>query len=494
MIGTPQALYRKESPGSPPRSCSVTRSGGDGRARAGPASPTTPMSPRCRARRPLADVPGNAAFLRGRSEQEEAGATQALGSHVRETRRAIDALRDRPVWRAYGTTTRRYRLCRDWVGGDPERFKRLLTEQLSPADLLGVSPWRLRRTGVRAVHRRRAVGGTGDEVKELTEPATGEPLAKVAIAGEADVDRAVEAAEPRTTATGAGAADRRSRSCTRSRRARREPQGADRARGAQRRQGDLLRQGGALPGRRELPLLRLGDRLDRRPLEPDRGSLLFYSQKEPVGVAGQIVPWNYPLMMATWKLAPALAAGCAVVLKPDPATPLTALRIAELAAEVGFPPGASTSSPADGDDEGATSSATPGSTRSPSPARRRPAADHAARLRAIKRVRLELGGKSPNLVFADADLAGAVPSAVWSIYFSAGQSCEARSRVLVEAAVIRRLRREVLRGGGRLKVGDPLDPETQIGSLISPAHRDKVHGFVETAGRRARSSARRRAG
>ena len=106
---------------------------------------------------------------------------------------------------------------------------------------------------------------------------------------------------------------------------------------------------------------------------PIGGSLLFYSLKEPVGVAGQIVPWNYPLMMSTWKLAPALAAGCSVVLKPDPQTPLTAIRLAELAAEVGFPAGMINSCPATARRRARIWSATPESTRSPSPARRRPA-------------------------------------------------------------------------------------------------------------------------
>jgi acyl-CoA reductase-like NAD-dependent aldehyde dehydrogenase len=210
------------------------------------------------------------------------------------------------------------------------------------------------------------------------------------------------------------------------------------------------------------------------------GSLLFYSLKEPVGVAGQIVPWNYPLMMTTWKLAPALAAGCAVVLKPDSATPLTALRLGELAAEVGFPPGAVNIAPGPGTTTGAYLVRHPGvdkiaftgSTETGGEIMRLASSP-------IKRITLELGGKSPNLVFADANLADAIPSSVWSIYYSAGQSCEARSRVLVEQSIYDDFVSEFSAKTEQLRLGDPLDPETQVGSLISTAHRDKVHGLVE---------------
>jgi aldehyde dehydrogenase (NAD+)/betaine-aldehyde dehydrogenase len=213
---------------------------------------------------------------------------------------------------------------------------------------------------------------------------------------------------------------------------------------------------------------------------PIGGSLLFYSLKEPVGVAAQIVPWNYPLTMATWKLAPALAAGCSVVLKPDPQTPLTALRLAELAAEVGFPAGVINIVPGDGPTTGAYLVSHPGVDKVAFTGSTRTGAE-IMRLAAepLKRVTLELGGKSPNLVFADANLADALPSTAWAIYYAAGQSCEARSRVLVE----RPLYDEFVAGLGdlaaRVKVGDPLDAETQMGSLISGAHRDRVHGFVE---------------
>jgi aldehyde dehydrogenase (NAD+)/betaine-aldehyde dehydrogenase len=213
---------------------------------------------------------------------------------------------------------------------------------------------------------------------------------------------------------------------------------------------------------------------------PIGGSLLFYSLKEPVGVVGQIVPWNYPLLMTVWKLSPALAAGCGVVLKPDAKTPLTALRLAELAAEVGFPAGAVNVVPGDGPNTGAHLVSHPGvdkvaftgSTATGSEIMRLAAPT-------LKRVNLELGGKSPNIVFADADLDDAIPSSVWAIYYSAGQSCEARSRLLVEKSVYDDVVAQFSEKAGAVKMGDPLDPETQVGSLISPEHRERVHGFVE---------------
>jgi acyl-CoA reductase-like NAD-dependent aldehyde dehydrogenase len=186
-------------------------------------------------------------------------------------------------------------------------------------------------------------------------------------------------------------------------------------------------------------------------------------------------------MMSTWKLAPALAAGCAVVLKPDPATPLSALRVAELAAEVGFPEGVLNVVPGEGPTTGAHLVRHPdvdkiaftGSTQTGGEIMRLAA-------ETVKRISLELGGKSPSVVFADADLADAVPSSVWSILYSAGQSCEARSRLLVERAVYDDVVSAFTDKVRAVKVGDPLDPETQMGSLISRNHRDKVHAFVET--------------
>jgi aldehyde dehydrogenase (NAD+)/betaine-aldehyde dehydrogenase len=322
------------------------------------------------------------------------------------------------------------------------------------------------------------------ETRELAEPATGAPLARAAMAGEADVDRAVAAARAALDgAWGKTPATERSRllhaladavAANRKELAELESRNVGKAISSVK--AELA---GAVENFRYMAAAT--STIQGR-ANPVGGSLLFYSLKEPVGVAAQIVPWNYPLLMTTWKLAPALAAGCAVVLKPDPQTPLSALRLAELAAEVGFPAGAINVVPGDGPTTGSylvrhrgvDKVAFTGSTRT---------GGEIMRLCSdpIKRLTLELGGKSPNLIFADADLDSAIPSAVWSITYSAGQSCEARSRVLVERSAYDDVVARLAEAMQRVKLGDPLDPETQVGSLISAAHRDRVHGFVDAA-------------
>src|SRR5207253_4360131 len=327
-----------------------------------------------------------------------------------------------------------------------------------------------------------AEAAAGD-IRELIEPATGEPLARVASAAEEDVDRAVEAAQAALAGDwGKTPPTERSRllhaladaiHANRKELAELEARNVGKAISSVKAE---LAQGVENFRFYASAIASIAGRSN-----PVGGSLLFYSLKEPVGVVGQIVPWNYPLMMTTWKLAPALAAGCSVVLKPDSATPLSALRMAELATEAGFPPGTINGVPGPGPIVGAHLVRHPGvekvaftgSTATGGEIMRL-ASD------GIKRLILELGGKSPNLVFADAELDDAVPSSVWSIYYSAGQSCEARSRVLVEAPLYDDFVAKFSELADGLKVGDPLDPETQIGSLISSEHRDRVHGYVET--------------
>jgi acyl-CoA reductase-like NAD-dependent aldehyde dehydrogenase len=323
--------------------------------------------------------------------------------------------------------------------------------------------------------------GSG-EVVELVEPATGELLAKAAMAGEADVDRAVEAARAALEGPwGKTPPNERSRllhALADAIVANRKELAELEARNVGKAISSVKAELSQAVENFRFYASAIGSIAGRS--NPVGGSLLFYSLKEPVGVAGQIVPWNYPLMMATWKLAPALAAGCTVVLKADPKTPLTALRIGELATEVGFPPGAVNIVAGDGPTTGAYLVRHPGVDKVAFTGSTKTGGE-IMRLASepIKRITLELGGKSPNIVFADADLADAIPSAVWSIYNSAGQSCEARSRVLVERSVYDEFVTSFSQGAERLKVGDPLDAETQVGSLISSEHRDRVHGYVE---------------
>jgi acyl-CoA reductase-like NAD-dependent aldehyde dehydrogenase len=205
-----------------------------------------------------------------------------------------------------------------------------------------------------------------------------------------------------------------------------------------------------------------------------------WTVREPLGVVGLIVPWNFPLTIACWKLGPALAAGNTVVLKPAELTPLTALRFGSLCLEAGLPEGVVNVVVGPGSSCGARLVEHPdvakiaftGSTE----VGRTIAAGAAA---TIKRVTLELGGKSPNLVFADADLEAAAAAAPGAVFGNAGQDCCARSRILVQASALDQFM-GYLEGAVRgLRVGDPLDPETQMGPLISRGQRASVSSFLE---------------
>jgi aldehyde dehydrogenase (NAD+) len=209
-------------------------------------------------------------------------------------------------------------------------------------------------------------------------------------------------------------------------------------------------------------------------------AVVSYTLREPIGVVGAIIPWNYPLMMAAWKVAPALAAGNTLVLKPASATPLTALALGDLALEAGIPPGVLNVVTGPGGEVGEAIATHPGIDKvafTGETGTGRRIAELAAQ--SLKRVSLELGGKSPNVVFADADLEAAVLGSVWAIYYSAGQSCEARSRILVEDAAYDAFAAAFSERARALRVGDPLDPATKIGSLISREHAARVRGYVE---------------
>ena len=217
---------------------------------------------------------------------------------------------------------------------------------------------------------------------------------------------------------------------------------------------------------------------------PVPGPFLNYTLREPVGVVGAIIPWNFPLSMAAWKVAPALACGNAVVLKPAEQTPLTALRFGELAAEAGFPPGVLNVVPGFGETAGAALVRHPGvdaisftgSTEVGRTVMRAAAAT-------LKKVSLELGGKSPNVVFSDADLRGAVKGASMGVFYGKGEVCAAGSRILVQRDVHDEFVEGLKTLAGKARVGDPMAPTTRLGAIVSAEQLDRVMGYVE-AGRR----------
>ena len=205
-----------------------------------------------------------------------------------------------------------------------------------------------------------------------------------------------------------------------------------------------------------------------------------YTRKEPVGVAGQIIPWNFPLLMAAWKIAPALAAGCTVVLKPAEQTPLTALRLGELALEAGLPEGVLNVITGDGD-TGAALVDHPGVDKiafTGSTVVGREIGGKAGK--ALKRVTLELGGKSPNIILPDADLEQAVKGAYQAIYYNAGQACNAGSRLFVHADQYDDVMSGLIEAAGKARIGPGLDPSTQIGPLISAEQEERVRGYIES--------------
>ena len=224
-------------------------------------------------------------------------------------------------------------------------------------------------------------------------------------------------------------------------------------------------------------------------VNPVPDNALSLTLKEPVGVAGQIIPWNYPLLMAAWKLAPAIAAGCTCVLKPAEQTPLTALVMAEWFADVGLPPGVVNIVTGFGESAGAplvmhpdvqkiafTGSATVGKEIL------KMAAD------SIKRVTLELGGKSPNIFFADSDFEAAVDGALFGVFINQGEVCSAGSRILVERSIYPKFVEAMTEKARRIKLGPPLERETKMGPLVSKEQYERVRAYQELGKNEARVS------
>ena len=225
----------------------------------------------------------------------------------------------------------------------------------------------------------------------------------------------------------------------------------------------------------------MADKLEGTVVPVEQG-FLNYVLREPVGVVGQIVPWNFPLMFCSWKMGPALAAGNCVVMKPAELTPLSSLRIAELMAEVGFPPGVVNVLPGYGYTAGAHLAAHPGVQKiafTGSTATGRKIVEASAGN--LKRVQLELGGKGANIVFVDANLPAAIGGSAFAIFHNQGQACIAGSRLLLQERIADQFLEGFLKLAGSIRVGNPLDPATEMGPLTSRQHQERVLRYCEIA-------------
>src|SRR6266571_3488439 len=333
------------------------------------------------------------------------------------------------------------------------------------------------------------IGGKQVDAKEgatfeVVNPADGKVIATAPLGGRADVDKAVEAAQKAFEEKNGWA---------------NWPAG---------KRGRTLAKLAALIRDNSEELARLESRNVGKPISAARGevvgaSLVFdyyagaanklfgetipvsrpgldFTLREPIGVVGLIVPWNFPMNMASWKLGPALAAGNACILKPASYTPLTAIRLGELALEAGFPPGIVNVVTGPGGSAGAAIAAHPGvgkvaftgETATGQEILRLAAAN-------VKKVSLELGGKSPNIVFADADIEKFATTSPYSVFDNCGQDCCARSRILVERSAHDKLVELFVDATRKVKVGDPADDATEVGTLVSFKQRDRVRDYIE---------------
>jgi len=318
------------------------------------------------------------------------------------------------------------------------------------------------------------------------DPSTGERLATVSHAGAQDVDRAVQAARG---AFAEGSDWRKMSALDRGRRLAALAQLIDQ-------HADELAQLESLDNGKPVKFARAVDltgaiahfdyfagwptKIEGDVIPVAGRDMFCYAVREPVGVCGQIIPWNFPLLMAAWKVAPALAAGCTVVLKPAEQTPLSALRLGELALEAGIPAGVLNVVTGDGETGAALVDhpdvdkiAFTGST-----AVGREIGAKAGK--GLKRVTLELGGKSPNIVLPDADLKSAVKGAFTGIYFNSGQACNAASRLLVPKEMFDDVVGALADQARATQPGPGLDPKTFVGPLVSQEQHERVSGYIET--------------
>jgi acyl-CoA reductase-like NAD-dependent aldehyde dehydrogenase len=316
---------------------------------------------------------------------------------------------------------------------------------------------------------------------DVHNPATGQVIARAPLGGKADVDRAVEAAQ--------AAFEGPWSTWSASKRGRALQKFADLAKKNIEELAQLEREnvGKPIKGARAealsvgLVLEYYAGAANKHFGEtvPTSRPGLDFTLREPIGVVGLIVPWNFPMNMASWKLGPALATGNTCILKPASYTPLSAIRLGELALEAGFPPGVVNVVTGPGGTAGAALAAHPGvgkiaftgETTTGQEIMRLASAN-------VKRISLELGGKSPNVVFADADIERFAAESPLSVFDNAGQDCCARSRILVERSVHERVVELFTEATRKLVVGDPADEKTQVGSLVSERQRERVLDYV----------------
>jgi aldehyde dehydrogenase (NAD+) len=324
-----------------------------------------------------------------------------------------------------------------------------------------------------------ADGGTFDTVN----PTTGEVLAKVAAAGPKDVDRAVKAARKALESAPWKTMDAAERGRLLYKLADLVEKNAEELAALESlNAGKTIRDSrGDMQGVANTLRYYAGwaDKIEGRTV-PVRGNFLCYTLRQPVGVVGQIIPWNFPLLMLAWKWGPALACGNTVVLKPAEQTPLTALRLCELAREAGFPPGVVNVINGLGETTGAALVQHPevdkiAFTGHVDTAKiiQKAAAD------TLKRTTFELGGKSPNVIFADADMEQAVAGAFHAIYFHGGQCCTAGSRLFVQDRIHQEFVERLAEKSKERRLGDPLDEKTEQGPQVSQEQLDKILGYVQ---------------
>ncbi|ALC90392.1 betaine-aldehyde dehydrogenase [Bacillus sp. FJAT-18017] len=212
------------------------------------------------------------------------------------------------------------------------------------------------------------------------------------------------------------------------------------------------------------------------------GAFQNITEKEPVGVCAQIIPWNYPLMMAAWKIAPAIAVGCSVVVKPASLTPLTAIVLGEICIEAGVPAGVVNIIPGAGSEVGNYLVEHPQVDKVAFTGSTPIGKDIMAKAsQTLKRVTLELGGKSPNIVFEDADIDAAVDGSLFGIFYNSGQSCEARSRLYIHESIYDQFMEKFIAKTKSLKLGNPFEKETHVGAIISRSQLEVIDGYVQSA-------------